>query len=653
VTGNEREVDRVGEDLAKMKLMYERDYDRRPPGPPACRLCHEIGHIARYCPYQPNINCVDMDSDSDFACCSIIDDSSDDDASPEVYASEKRSRDFQVQTKPRKRVAFDTNIIDPPKQSRLVSPPPRKETKSSFNYQAALKGADKTPPLTHQSQATSAGKTFRQQEAKQPSDQEGQLPSSSTRCRSTSSTGTAEKKEATRRQGASEIKKETLEKIAADYLKNKVVLDPLRHKDVSMKEVNATIADHLLQGQEVKVAKCSQHRGEPQCNSKSASAAGQPVITKRDSSCARDNTPTVAVFESDQGTTDDTFSPEEGYEDMPPLEPLDDSDEEEEDNSDPSDGSEEEDQGGSDDEGATVPSFRLINQTRLPTKPGKKWRYASGSKKPKVRQPLLPEYTSLRTTSFIGRYGLETIVDSGSSHSFITRQAAKEMGLKHLIKRTKEMSFTNADGSKSKARGVIRGILLRVGPLQAKMDLIVSKGGKYDILLGSDFLASIQAEIKYGRQQVRFKIGKGADAVTGTIKVHFGGKGDDSCLAFAIDPDPRRVNMPTTQGSASEPSLEGLTVEDDSEIPDLEAASDSESEGYGGDSTCWEDQDDNEQEFRLASDQEEVGPLLMYGYALDVSHTDPRRAKIARLERSSQDIGQSCMRHMQGGAACH
>ena len=84
VQGNDRDIDRLGEDLANMKLMYERDTGRRPPGPPACRLCHEVGHIARFCPYQPTVHCMDIESDWEEGANSNTD-TSEDEGGAEVY----------------------------------------------------------------------------------------------------------------------------------------------------------------------------------------------------------------------------------------------------------------------------------------------------------------------------------------------------------------------------------------------------------------------------------------------------------------------------------------------------------------------------------------------------------------------------------------
>ena len=566
--GNNSEIDRLREELANMKLMYERDNGQRPPGPPACRLCREVGHFARNCPYQPTVHCIDMESERDQGESSDSD-TSENAETAEAYAAEKRGRDFQVQTTTRKRVAFDTEAIDKPGK-RLSSPPPRKDAKSPFNYQAAIGGPSKHTGVPASKNVTNTktphGNTTEQFRNQTPKPQPSQA--NTTHYHSTASTGLTDRKDYVQKAGHAETKRETLVKIATDYLKNKVVLDPLKHKDVSMKEVNTTIAEHLMQGGRVQT-KSIDH--EPRIRTLPGN------LTARPNQGTKHAGPIVAAIESDSGSESDAGLPEDDYQEMPALESMD-SDEEvtDSDHSSSEDSSSEE----SEDEGITVPSFRLINKTKIPAKPGRRWIFAPTPKHRKCRcRPVLPKYTSLRTTSYIGQYHLETIVDSGSSHSFINKHTAKEMGLGRLIRKN-HVSFTNADGTRSLCKGVIRAVALRIGPLQAKMDLFVSKGGKYDILLGSDFLAPIRADIKYGRQQVRFKIGRGKDAIKGAIKVNFKGPEQNSCM-MVVEPTPSSAyDGFQTQGSSTGLSLAGLNVGADPSMPALEECSDMDSE-YG------------------------------------------------------------------------
>ena len=363
----------------------------------------------------------------------------------------------------------------------------------------------------------------------------------------------------------SETKKETLVTIATDYLKNKVVLDPLKHKDVSMKEVDTTIAEHLLHGSQTKETKLAM---APRTTTSST------ITTIKPAAGAKHMDPMVAAIESDSDSDHETDPPEAAYEGMSALEPLDSDEEDTEDDHSSSEDSLDE----SEDEGATTPLFRLIKKTRTPAKPGKKWSFAPAPEQyQNVRNaplrrccPSIPLSGLLLTLEGISWRPSWTV----DHHiPFINGHAAKEMGRTHRIRKS-QVSFTNADGTRSHAKGVIRALLLRVGPLQAKMDLFVSQGGKYDVLLGSDFLAPIGAEIKYGQRRVHFKIGRGREALKGSIKVNFRGPGQDSCMiAVESAPSPDRFQGLTT-GSSSV----GLITENIPSMPLLEEISDLDSE---------------------------------------------------------------------------
>jgi hypothetical protein len=89
------------------------------------------------------------------------------------------------------------------------------------------------------------------------------------------------------------------------------------------------------------------------------------------------------------------------------------------------------------------------------------------------------------------------------------------------------LEFVNANGDSYSARGVIRDATVTLGDLRIRLDLYVTKGGMYDLLLGSDFLAPIGAQIDYDRRELRFQLGPGW---IGVVRVNFQGWGHDCCM---------------------------------------------------------------------------------------------------------------------------
>ena len=167
-------VDQLTEELANLKLMYERDTGARPPGAPVCRLCYGIGHIARNCPFQPVAH-YHEDEEFDYQ----------DQPQPEEYfdplsqelameaeeafMAEKRQMDFAVQPKPRKSlVAFDIQkcpTLPPPRlppgviQDPRASPSPR-PSKPFKPSTLESKTPRPLPPPSKPARAVQAGKTL-------------------------------------------------------------------------------------------------------------------------------------------------------------------------------------------------------------------------------------------------------------------------------------------------------------------------------------------------------------------------------------------------------------------------------------------------------------------------------------------------------------
>ena len=331
------------------------------------------------------------------------------------------------------------------------------------------------------------------------------------------------------------------------------MLDPVKHRNLSVKEINAAIAKHLLDG-------------EPQRSNTSYKTAARPTgrqlptspglidLTKENSGAWEH---TAAALESD---SDEGGSENGSREEIPALVDLD--SESEDDNSDANS------EASTDIEEETVPIIKMLHSSRH--KPGQPHSFAP---KKLLRRPVA-RYTSLRTTAFYGRHALETMIDSGASQSFINSDTIKKLGLEQRVRRA-SIKFMNADGCRSASEGLIRGMTLVLGDLQITMDLHVTPGDRYDLLLGSNFLVPIGAKIDYTGKLLRYSLGQRS----GAIKVNFKGWGRDCYLlsAEANSAQPPEQS-PYTQGTSTphcvieELDSDGDSTGDDGDYEDARLA---------------------------------------------------------------------------------
>ena len=107
-----------------------------------------------------------------------------------------------------------------------------------------------------------------------------------------------------------------------------------------------------------------------------------------------------------------------------------------------------------------------------------------------------PRYSICRATCSVDGYEAEAIVDSGASNTVVSRSFLRKVGLSDYIQPSK-MEFWNADGVKSTAAGIVKGLDIGVGDFYMPMDAFVSDARTYEVILGGDYLGPANACINY------------------------------------------------------------------------------------------------------------------------------------------------------------
>jgi len=96
-------------------------------------------------------------------------------------------------------------------------------------------------------------------------------------------------------------------------------------------------------------------------------------------------------------------------------------------------------------------------------------------------------------------YGQDAIalIDTGASASAISLDCVRRIGLLEALER-KTITFTNADGRQSKARGRISRLPLTIGSTTTLFDATVTDALNYDLLVGTDVLSRLKAKVDVG-----------------------------------------------------------------------------------------------------------------------------------------------------------
>ena len=507
---DQTDLDDLTKELARMKLMYVRDTGLRPPGPPACRLCQNIGHVASNCPYHATAHC--MEKDDFWRDQQYEDDGSYYDFYAEgkepmgnTYAAEKTCRGFQLQPKPRKCIAVTepqhkekpTEIprVERQQESRTADTGAAAEVKnenlSRYGHHCPCPPAGPEPPPWEHSRATTVATAAARGEALAVK----QFPASNV------------------------AKTLALEQIAADCTKKPIALDPRRHRDLSVKEIISAIAKHLREPEQ-KLTRASRATTRP--NGTHILPPTSPIdLTGQDNAAWE---PTAAVLESD---ISDKLQPgTETCAETPALIALDsDSEKEIFDTSSKA--------ASTDIEEETVSDFKKVSVNKH--KLAQPYSFAPTQQQ---RRPVT-RFDALRTTAIIGPHVLETIIDSGASQSFMNKDIVTRLGLEHRVKHASSIGFMNADGCTSRSEGLIKGVTLLLGELQITMDLHVTSGDRYDLLLSCNFLVPIGAKMDYDAKVLRYSLGQS----TGEIQVNFRGW-DRGCYFLAAETNPVHPGEP-------------------------------------------------------------------------------------------------------------
>ena len=89
----------------------------------------------------------------------------------------------------------------------------------------------------------------------------------------------------------------------------------------------------------------------------------------------------------------------------------------------------------------------------------------------------------------VGATSLIALLDTGSTHSFIGEEAAHRTGLP--IQPRPRLTATVANGERVSCPGVLRGAPLLIGDFHSTVDLFVMPLAGYDIVLGTDWMATL------------------------------------------------------------------------------------------------------------------------------------------------------------------
>jgi clan AA aspartic protease (TIGR02281 family) len=100
---------------------------------------------------------------------------------------------------------------------------------------------------------------------------------------------------------------------------------------------------------------------------------------------------------------------------------------------------------------------------------------------------------------------VDAVVDTGASHSVITRDLARKLGLQEEDN-AKPVAFWNADGHLTSTTSIIRHIPVTIGPLTCKVDAFVTEAFNYDLLLGTDCLVPINATVCLKTRRLSFDL---------------------------------------------------------------------------------------------------------------------------------------------------
>lgn len=95
------------------------------------------------------------------------------------------------------------------------------------------------------------------------------------------------------------------------------------------------------------------------------------------------------------------------------------------------------------------------------------------------------------------------IVDSGASHSVITRNTLRQLDLLESLQES-SATFLNACGRRGKVAGKVQGLQVSTGDMCMRLNPFVSQALNYEMLLGTDFLYPARANISYETRRLEY-----------------------------------------------------------------------------------------------------------------------------------------------------
>ncbi len=109
----------------------------------------------------------------------------------------------------------------------------------------------------------------------------------------------------------------------------------------------------------------------------------------------------------------------------------------------------------------------------------------------------------------INNYLVEGLVDTGASMSVMAAAVVRELGLMHLVARSK--TYKTASGTVTQALGRIGEVPIKVGGVQCNMTFMVVDTDSYDVLLGLDLLIKIGAIVNVEQGLIQVRRGPGTN----------------------------------------------------------------------------------------------------------------------------------------------
>jgi len=109
----------------------------------------------------------------------------------------------------------------------------------------------------------------------------------------------------------------------------------------------------------------------------------------------------------------------------------------------------------------------------------------------------------------VNNYLVEGLVDTRASMSVMAAVVVRELGLMHLVSRSK--TYKTTSGAVTQALGRIDEVLIKVGGVQCTMTFMVVDTDSYNVLLGLDLLIKIGAIIDVEQGLIQVKRGPRSD----------------------------------------------------------------------------------------------------------------------------------------------